>query len=1346
MANFLDNLKNALASWAQKNPKAAQNVLKLEKPVQKAKQFLVNPPKVQYTEKLTSGIKNPYLRTATQIPIGMTESFVNAPGQYASGITKTGLNIGEMLKGNKVKAPEMIGNIAQTGEGILNLSMIPGLSSLGKSAFKEGGKIIAKKTMGNILKEGAWSGAKYGTTFGALSGLQKNAKANTVKEQLMGTAKELPANIASGAALGALISGGTYGAGKLIKNIKLKNEPGFAKLDEPIIKTPKPKLKQPPVEGGVSISNKPYKFKYTSDEMPQTGKAIIFNGKEVGGIGTGKDLNGKDTWLANIEIEPKYRNQGIGKKVIQQLQAQGKTINGYAESPEAIQFFKKVGAEVDSDGNFILKPSPSVVEEGVSKVDTGRIDAIIRQLKQAGVKIDEKGLTKTGSNAFGKDIAINDNLFNAQIHTPQGSFEYTSNQGLRPVKGNPWSEIVKYYQDNKYQGSEVLNSASKVKSVVEGGVRGEGIKVKKMIPSAKLYSTKFKTTKTGQTVIDDVLGDVPKKVVSHEEIKKATFVVNSETTRLLGDEQTKNMSAAFANLHNEINNLSKGGKVTPEIVGKLKTAFEHRANAGRILEGLKVAYENEGAKNPLMTQYIEKAIKQLGDIDKVLKAAKGVDFNNVEAANDFVRQFIKPKAEDWLTKLRYSSMLSSPSTWETNAESNLQGTGLIAPIEKTILGGIDWLSSSVTGKPRKYLAGEGAQYVKAYYNLGNLKDAYNKFKNIIKTGRATDVNKYEIRTIPLTKAGTVGRTVETIIDAPGRILLATDAFFQHLTSKGIEKSINYRQSKGVGTIDDIIGAASTEARERLFNQELKAGSGGYVSKAIGLLGDKVNTLRSNKNPIIRYMANFTLPFIKIPTNIMRTSIQYSPFGVADMLGSPDKQTSLAKIVLGTGVAMTTGLLASSDKITAGLPKSEKLRKAWKEANIQPWSIKVGDNWYSYQNLHPAIGFNMALASYFKSNLQEIPNSQAEKVLGIFGVAANKIFAQSYTKNISNLFDAVNGDATALSKMASNYPSQLIPFRAFQGWLNRAFDPKVRNTDPEGTGLARQLDGILKQVQNNIVGMSGNLPVRTNAYGEELQNSASNRAWNSLFSPRTTTENAPGMEVFKNMLQNKNIDKQKELDIQGIIKNSPQTGTAGSLATTQTTGDAGLDLIIKQETEKARIKTISDILTRKGDYKDVPLGETQTQRLLQMEKVQPQEIEQAKIKAISSLGTKETVDYIKSQPSVDFTSLYQQGALTPAVAKEMERQGYIQDSDALMKKLQLTDVYYQNKAARATVKKLSKLKVRTMKSILKSQKTKTIKMPKTSIMKVKPVKFRKMPKIKGIKKVKSYKMKIKRLSL
>lgn len=1336
MANFLDKLKNSLASWAQKNPQQAQSVLKLEKPVNKVKQAVINTPSYLlqgaknvaieapkqaniFGKSLVGAIKAPFdfknLQSSNEIDLGIADKYVKT----AIKIKQTNPYMSQRLferarelsQGASKRAQTMNDTLGRQKKELVSSGINTGLYALGGPASIQnpiatsmaailGGGI--NKVMGGSYKEGVTKGLDSAVKFNAIAPIT-----NPLISGLVGKSKTLVNNPLARQVVSRTVGGlGNVGENELM-----------ARLEDKKVTTPE-RLTSFGIGALLSSGGKPQDW----DKLKADTKDIIVSG--------GKKF-GKDVRPASDKYVMEQNNPNRNTPVFI-YEALDKAKKG--DYPMGLSVKAVPGTKV-ADVNAALKAGKITPEEA--------------QLLQPPV---EGGVPKyriSGNIGIGnREISVSEEIGSPQTHIPwndikgggelrKALLEYEDSKGtgienVKIAKDNlqkVYSDVVE--QNPILQKYAVIDERYKpAPSVVEGGVN----KVKKMIPSAKLYSTKFKTTKTGQTVIDDVMGDIPKKVVSHEEIKKATNIVNSETIRLLGDEQTKNMSAAFANLHNEINDLSKGGKVTPEISTKLKTLFEHRANAGRILDGLKVAYENEGAKNPLMTQYIEKAAKQLGDIDKVLKASEGVDFNNVEAANDFVRQFIKPKAEDWLTKLRYSSMLSSLNTWETNAESNLQGTGLIAPIEKTILGGIDWLSSSVTGKPRKYLAGEGVEYAKGYYNLGNLKDAFNKFKSIIKTGRATEVNKYEIGAIPLTKAGTVGRTVENIMDTPGRILLATDAFFQHLTSKGVEKSINYRQSKGVGAISDIVGAASTEARERLFNEELKTGSGGHISRAIGLLGDKVNSLRSNKNPIIRYMANFTLPFVKIPTNIMRTSIQYSPFGIADMLGSADKQASLAKIVLGTGVAMGTGLLASSDKITAGLPKSEKLRKAWKEANIQPWSVKIGDNWYSYQNLHPAIGFNMALAAHFKSNLQEIPSSQAEKVLGIFGVAANKIFAQSYTKNIANLFDAINGDATAVSKMASNYPSQLIPFRAFQGWLNRAFDPKVRNTDPEGTGLARQLDGIMKQVQNNIVGMSGNLPVRTNAYGEELQNSAGNRTWNSLFSPRTTTENAPGMEVFKNMLQNKNIDKQKQLDIQGIIKNSPQTQQVGSQTTTQTTGDAGLDLVIKQETEKARIKTISDILTRKGDYKDVPLGETQTQRLFQMEKVQPQEIEQAKIKAVSSLGTAETVQYIKSQPSVDFTALYKQGALTPAVAQEMDRQGYIPDADQLIKNMKLTDVYQQNKAIRkiktSSMKKILSLQKSTMKKIL-NRKIKTVKYKSPKIPKVKKIKVKsyKFPKIK-----------------
>lgn len=127
----------------------------------------------------------------------------------------------------------------------------------------------------------------------------------------------------------------------------------------------------------VQLSDKPYNFKYTSDEMPTTGKTITYQGKEVGGIGYGKDLNQKDAWLHNIEIDPQYRNKGIGKKAIDQFfQTSGANkVNGYAESPEAAKFFKSLGAKVDTDGNFTLSKTDFFNQsKGVQTVDIKKLE------------------------------------------------------------------------------------------------------------------------------------------------------------------------------------------------------------------------------------------------------------------------------------------------------------------------------------------------------------------------------------------------------------------------------------------------------------------------------------------------------------------------------------------------------------------------------------------------------------------------------------------------------------------------------------------------------------------------------------------------------------------------------------------------------------------------------------------------------------------------------------------------------------------------------------------------------------------------------------------------------------
>jgi len=226
--------------------------------------------------------------------------------------------------------------------------------------------------------------------------------------------------------------------------------------------------------GGVLYHATPNKFKEFDLNRMEGGVAwFTDNAKEidnntVGAVqGAGQKLNimkrtaAKEMKWATPELQDKYYTD----QLIQM---------GYdgvkMESPNGKGNWYKV-----FDPNKTLKEPSSIPSEPAKKFDTGRIDAIVRQLKQAGLDIEEKDLFKTGSNAFGKDIAINDNLFNAQIHTPKGSFEYTSSMGLRPIKGNKWDDIVDYYQKNKYTGSEKLIKPSSIPSEVgEVLYRGEG--------------------------------------------------------------------------------------------------------------------------------------------------------------------------------------------------------------------------------------------------------------------------------------------------------------------------------------------------------------------------------------------------------------------------------------------------------------------------------------------------------------------------------------------------------------------------------------------------------------------------------------------------------------------------------------------------------------------------------------------------------------------------------------------------------------------------------------------------------------------------------------------------------
>lgn len=311
------------------------------------------------------------------------------------------------------------------------LSFFQKLAKLGKLAktAEEAGKLSP------ILSKGAQMiapAAEEALTGAAFSGLQTELTPEGIKEA--------PKNIAAGAAgfapfgaaqvpgskLGKFLTvAGGMGAIEAIKEGRVTPEalgtaglmgiigaitPKGKKLTGKTAKPTANLATQPPVPpstgGEIGIVDKPYTFKYTTDEAAKPGKSIVVNGKTVGGVSIGKDPMGNGDWLYNIELDPKYRNQGIGTKVIQQLQQSGKIIRGTAESPSAISFFKKLGATVDKEGNFTfggsggeigkraLPEAAAVVDDSGEPVEVAVRREIVRLLK-----------SKKDVNAISEEIA-----------------------------------------------------------------------------------------------------------------------------------------------------------------------------------------------------------------------------------------------------------------------------------------------------------------------------------------------------------------------------------------------------------------------------------------------------------------------------------------------------------------------------------------------------------------------------------------------------------------------------------------------------------------------------------------------------------------------------------------------------------------------------------------------------------------------------------------------------------------------------------------------------------------------------------------------------------------------------
>lgn len=263
------------------------------------------------------------------------------------------------------------------------------------------------------------------------------------------------------------------------------------------------------------------------------------------------------------------------------------------------------------------------------------------------------------------------------------------------------------------------------------------------------------------------------------------------------------------------------------------------------------------------------------------------------------------------------------------------------------------------------------------------------------------------------------------------------------------------------------------------------------------------------------MGYMIAPFRKTPVNIINSAMRHIDFMSALKYSDARKDGTLAalnalkgsnskfltqmtagdplqraeaigRLASGLGLVAVAMELAQPDpdtgfsKITGRGPQDPKVRDLWLQAGNQPYSIRVGDGWYSYQKLDPWATLLGLVSDFYDvarfSDAEGEEQQTAEFLFNqIFVGVTNNIVDKSYLTGIRQLLDATSGgqDADGVTRLFRSMAASHIP--NFLGGPAR-----------ESNSELKHVRSVMDAVMERIPGLSEGLEPKRNILGEPIK--------------------------------------------------------------------------------------------------------------------------------------------------------------------------------------------------------------------------------------------------------------------
>jgi len=335
---------------------------------------------------------------------------------------------------------------------------------------------------------------------------------------------------------------------------------------------------------------------------------------------------------------------------------------------------------------------------------------------------------------------------------------------------------------------------------------------------------------------------------------------------------------------------------------------------------------------------------------------------------------------------------------------------------------------------------------------------------------------------PKALAGHINKTIDGIVTEGGRMMseegLVREASLiaDKQGLKGKEKAdfiIKYKDDNFNPDSSALMQYSMEEAQYLTFTKELQ-------DKTLG----KVIQEATNKIPYLR----FVVPFVRTPTNILKFAFERTPFvtvlkeerqRLLAEFNSADpilKARARGKVVTG---ALTVGGLIdvafnNREYITGGGPSNEREKEALMATGWRPYSIKIGDTYFSYQRLDPLATPLGVVADLVETGIREeasfdeslLEHATTSMVLALTRNATNK----SYLAGIQMWADALGDPDRYVEKLGRNYAGSLVP-------------NLISQTADYDTQAIKETRSVMDAVKRKL-GMRGSLDTKRNILGEE----------------------------------------------------------------------------------------------------------------------------------------------------------------------------------------------------------------------------------------------------------------------